>query len=212
MADKSVEVLDDILPRDLNDLCDAAESAITEGGGLVHVHRAISTLDEADNVLVQQTLFVLVGYLADAGFPAYQLLKGVLRKDTVHAGQTKRDTGDHVGVSVALGGGLEHRDRLDRSGLEAGRGRDRGHRRPRGWWRTYPSGEVARRHRCCAVKFRVGLGFRSDGGDHPLHLIRTEPQTGCQNDMTVAEGGRVATEGGNAITNIGLDGPVACII
>ena len=51
---------------------------VAKDGGLVHVHRAVSALDETDNIFVQQTLFVFVGYFTDAGFSPHQFLKGVL--------------------------------------------------------------------------------------------------------------------------------------
>ena len=62
MADKSVEVLDDITPRDINDLCDAAESAITEGGGFgwidVPPRQTLETYWRGVMLVPERTLFV----------------------------------------------------------------------------------------------------------------------------------------------------------
>ena len=62
MADKSVEVLDDISPLDINDLCDAAESAITEGGGFgwidVPPRLTLETYWRGVMLVPERTLFV----------------------------------------------------------------------------------------------------------------------------------------------------------
>ena len=62
MADKSVEVLDDISGHDLHDLCDAAESAIIEGGGFgwisVPPHQTLETYWRGVLLVPERTLFV----------------------------------------------------------------------------------------------------------------------------------------------------------
>ena len=62
---------------------------VAKGGGLIHVHRAVPSFDEADDVLVKQALFVFVRDLADTGLSSNQFLKSVLRKDPIHAGQAQ---------------------------------------------------------------------------------------------------------------------------
>ena len=62
MADKSVEVLDDISGHDLHDLCDAAESAIIEGGGFgwisVPPRQTLETYWRGVLLVPERTLFV----------------------------------------------------------------------------------------------------------------------------------------------------------
>ena len=70
--------------------------------GLIHVDRAVPAFDETNDVLVEQSLLVFIGNLADARFTAHKFLKGILGKHTVHARQPQRNTGDHVGVNIPL--------------------------------------------------------------------------------------------------------------
>ena len=62
MADKSVEVLDDISGHDLHDLCDAAESAIIEGRGFgwvsVPPRQTLETYWRGVLLVPERTLFV----------------------------------------------------------------------------------------------------------------------------------------------------------
>ena len=89
--------------------------------GLVHVHRAVSTLDEPDDVLVQQSLFVFVRHFADARLTADEFLERILGKHTIHAGQAKRDARDHVRINIPPRSRLEGGNRLDGGCLERSR-------------------------------------------------------------------------------------------
>ena len=62
MADVSVEILEETTGRDLNDLCDAAESAIEEGGGFgwvkVPARRVLETYWRGVQLVPERILFV----------------------------------------------------------------------------------------------------------------------------------------------------------
>ena len=93
---------------------------VAKHGGLIHVDRTVSSLDEANDVLVEQPLLVFVRDFADAGFTPYQLFEGVLGKHPVHAWQPQGHTSDYVGVNVPLRVLLKGGDRLHGHGFERG--------------------------------------------------------------------------------------------
>ena len=63
MADVFVEILEETNSRDLNDLCDAAEAAIEEGGGfgwvVVPARQMLETYWRGVQLVPERTLFVV---------------------------------------------------------------------------------------------------------------------------------------------------------
>ena len=180
--------------------------------GLIHVHGAVATLDEPDDVLVQQPLFVFVRHFADARLTADEFLKRILGKHTVHAGQAQGDARDDVRIDISPRGRLKGRNRLDGCRLERSRRSHRGHGRPGRRWGGHPAVQIARCDGTGCIVFGVSRGLRGDGGDDALHLLGGEAEPVGQRDVPVAEGSRIAAVGGNAVAHIGTNGPVACII
>ena len=180
--------------------------------GLIHVHGAVATLDEPDDVLVQQPLFVFVRHFADARLTADEFLKRILGKHTVHAGQAQGDTRDHVRINIPPRGGLKGGNRLDGGCLERSRRGHRGHGRPGRRWGGHPAVQIARCDGTGCIVFGVGRGLGSDGGHDALHLLGGEAEPVGQRDVPVAEGSRVAAVSGDSVAHIGTNGTVACII
>ena len=180
--------------------------------GLVHVDRTVTSLDETDDVFVQQPLLVFVRHFTDARLASHELLKGVLVEDALHAGKAKGDTRYHVRVNVPARRGLKGRSGSNWSGLECRRCRDGGHRRPRGRRLTHPPVEVTCGHDRRPVKLGVNASLGGDSGHHALHLMSAQSKPVNKRHVAVTEGSGIVAVACDSITHVGLNGTIPCVV
>ena len=176
---------------------------IAKRRGRFHVHRTVPSFDQPNQIFVQQALLVFVRYLRKARFTANQALEGIFGEHAVHAGQTQRNTGHHVGIGVTAmsscrgnrGGGTDRSRCVDQTGP----------RHPTCWSLLDPSNQIVSGDGGVGIHRSVHRRLRAQRCNDALHVGGRQAQPRLEVNIAVAKGGRVAAEDGDAIADIGLN-------